>query len=132
MISEQFKHPFWIDNKGSYDTVPQKWLIECTVTLPAALNVRQLLSNSIHGLNGKVELTLGGERLGDVNIRRGICQGDSFSAVASVTTPIPLSIILRKVNIKKRRMRQATTIIVNFILSIFLIIFDNSRRLNGG
>ena len=29
----------------------------------------------------------------------------------------------------KRRMRQATTIIVNFILSTFHFIFDNSRRL---
>ena len=85
----------WIDYKKAYDMVPHSWLMECTTMLEIALNVREMLSNSMK--SWKVELTSGGQTLGAVNIRRGIFQGDSLSPILFVIALIPLSEILRKV-----------------------------------
>ena len=85
----------WIDYKKAYDMVPHSWLMECTAMLGVALNVRRMLSNSMK--RWKVELTSGGQTLGEVNIRRGIFQGDSLSPILFVMALIPLSEILRKI-----------------------------------
>ena len=45
----------------------------------------------------RTELSSGGVRLGDVNIRRGIFQGDSLSPLLFVLSLIPLTLVLRKV-----------------------------------
>ncbi len=42
---------------------------------------------------------LNGEELGDVDIKRGIFQGDSLSPLLFVLSMIPLSLLLRKVNV---------------------------------
>ena len=47
----------WIDYKKAYDMVPHSWLMECTTMLGIALNVREMLSNSMK--SWKVELTSG-------------------------------------------------------------------------
>ena len=44
----------------------------------------------------EVELSSGKETLAQVNIRRGIFQGDSFSPLLFVIALIPLTLILRK------------------------------------
>lgn len=43
-----------------------------------------------------MELTAGGEKLGEVNIKRGIFQGDSLSPMIFVLALIPLSTIIKK------------------------------------
>ena len=46
----------------------------------------------------KLSLAANGEDLGDVEVKRGIFQGDSQSPLLFVLSMIPLSLILRKVN----------------------------------
>ena len=43
-------------------------------------------------------LTSNGESLGEVDVKRGIFQGDSISPLLFVLSMVPLSLILRKVN----------------------------------
>ncbi|CAB4021725.1 Hypothetical predicted protein [Paramuricea clavata] len=59
-----------------------------------AANVRTFVESSME--NWKTELTSSGESLGNVNIRRGIFQGDNLSPLIFVMCMIPLSLILRK------------------------------------
>ena len=47
----------------------------------------------------KLSLTSNGEDLGEVNVKRRIFQGDSLSLLLFVLNMIPLSLILRKVNV---------------------------------
>ena len=39
-----------------------------------------------------------GKDLGEVNVKRGIFQGDSLLSLLSVLSMVPLSLILKKVN----------------------------------
>ena len=48
--------------------------------------------------NWKLELTSVGVSLGEVNVRRGIFQGDSLSPLLFVICMVPLTMVLRKVN----------------------------------
>ena len=43
-------------------------------------------------------MTANGEVLGEVNVKRGIFQGDSLSPMMFVLSMVPLSLILKKVN----------------------------------
>ena len=47
----------------------------------------------------KLSLTSNGKDLGEVNVKRGIFQGDSFSFLLFVLCIIPLSLVPRKVNV---------------------------------
>ena len=58
-------------------------------------NVKSLLANSME--KWKVILCLGNSELGEVEVRRGIFQGDSLSPLVFVLAFIPLSLILRRV-----------------------------------
>ena len=66
----------WIDYKKAYDMVPHSWIIERL---------------SLFG----IELWINSE-LGEVEIKRGIFQGDSLFSLVFVLALIPLSLILRK------------------------------------
>ena len=47
----------------------------------------------------KLSLTSNGKDLGEVDAKRGIFQGDSLSPLLFVLCMIPLSLVLRKVNV---------------------------------
>ena len=85
----------WIDFTKAFDMVPHSWIIKCMTIFGVASNVTRLLENSMKGW--RTELSSGGVRLGDVNIRRGIFQGDSLSPLLFVLSLIPLTLVLRKV-----------------------------------
>ena len=46
----------------------------------------------------KLSLTSNGENLGEVDVKRGIFQGDSLSPLLFILSMVPLSLILRKLN----------------------------------
>ena len=83
----------WIDYKKAYDTVPHSWII-CSDLFGPAENINSLLVNSME--KWKVMLYLGNSELVEVEIKRGIFQGDSLSPLVFVLVLIPLSLILRK------------------------------------
>ena len=86
----------WIDYRKAYDMIPHSWIRECLELFGVADNIKRILSSSMK--NWKLELTSSGVSLGEVNIRRGIFQGDSLSPLLFVICMIPLTMVLRKVN----------------------------------
>ena len=84
----------WIDYRKTFDIVPHSWILKCLQMFKVAGNVSHLVKHSMK--SWKVELSSGKETLAEVNIRRGIFQGDSFSPLLFVIALIPLTLILRK------------------------------------
>ena len=84
----------WIDYVKAYDMVPHSWIIEYLDLFGVAENIKSLLVNSIE--KWKVMLCSGNSELGEVEIKRGIFQGDSLSPLMFVLALIPLNLILRK------------------------------------
>ena len=84
----------WIDYKKAYDIVPYSWIIECLDFFGVAENIKSLLVNSMK--KWKVMLCSGNSELGEVEIKRGIFQGDFLSPLVFVLALIPLSLISRK------------------------------------
>ena len=58
-------------------------------------NVEDLLNNSMK--SWKLELNASGKTLGEVDIRKGIFQGDSLSPLLFVLYMVPLTWLLRRV-----------------------------------
>ena len=67
----------WIDYKKAYYMIPHSWIIECLDLFGVAENIKSLLVNSME--KWKVMLCTGNSELGEVEIKRGIFQGDSLS-----------------------------------------------------
>ena len=84
----------WIDYKKAYHMVPHSWTIECLDLFEVAENNKSLLVNSME--KWKVMLCSGNCELDEVEIKRGIFQGDSLFPLVFVLELISLSLILRK------------------------------------
>ena len=87
----------WIDYKKAYDMVPHSSIIEILKITKVAGNIQALITNSM-GKWGTL-LTSNEDDLGKVAIKRGIFQGDSFSPLLFVMAMIPLTLILRNVEV---------------------------------
>ena len=74
--------------------VPHSWVIECLDLFGVAENIKSMLVNSME--KWKVMLCSRNSELGEVEIKRGIFQGDYLSPLVFVLALIPLSLILRK------------------------------------
>lgn len=83
----------WIDYQKAYDLVPHSWIIETMNITGMAHNVIKLIKKTMGSWNTRLEYS--GEHLTNVDIKRGIFQGDSLSPLLFVTALIPLSVILR-------------------------------------
>ena len=94
----------WKDYKKAYDILPHSWFIECLDLLGVAENIKSLLVNSME--KWKVMLCSGNCELGEVEINRGISQGDSLSPLVFVLALISLSLILRKAKAVFRKQRE--------------------------
>ena len=86
----------WIHYRKAYDLVPHSWVNECMEMFGTAENLRTFLQKSMQ--QWRLSLTTNGEYLGEVNVKRGIFQGDSLSPLLFVLSMAPLSLILKKVN----------------------------------
>ena len=86
----------WIDYKKVYDFVPHSLINERMRLFGIADIVRNFLEKSME--QWKLSLTSNGEDLGEVDMKRGIFQGDSLSPLLFVLSMLSLSLILRKVN----------------------------------
>ena len=84
----------WMDYKKAYDMLPHSWIIESLQMARVAKNVEGLLRGSMS--DWKTVLTAGDETLGEVEIRRGIFQGDSLSPLLFVVAMIPLTLLIRR------------------------------------
>ena len=83
----------WIDYKEAYDMVLHLCIIDCLETVGKNEKIQRLLAESMK--SWRVELTSGEENLGDINIRWGIFQVDSFSPLFFVVCLLPLIHTLR-------------------------------------
>ena len=84
----------WIDYQKSYDLLPHSWILETMETTGMAKNVIELIRNSMRSWNTELEYL--GEKIAEVDIKRGIFQGDSLSPLLFVTALVPLSILMRE------------------------------------
>ena len=83
----------WIDYRKAYDFVRHRWIIESLSMLGIADNVRSFLEKSMK--KWKILLTSNGSDLCEVDVNRGIFEGDSLSPLIFVICMIPLSLLLR-------------------------------------
>ena len=84
----------WIDYRKAYDMLPHSWILETLGLIKVAKNIEDLLKRSM--ADWKIVLTADGQILGDVDISRGIFQGDTLSPLLFVVAMIPLTLLLRK------------------------------------
>jgi hypothetical protein len=84
----------WIDYQKAYDMLPHFWIVETMKLTGMAENVILLMKNSMRSWNTEMEYL--GEKIAQIEIKRGIFQGDSLSPLLFITSLIPLSIILRE------------------------------------
>src|SRR6185436_15423074 len=101
-------HVAWIDYKKAFDSLPHSWIHKCLQMLGISANVRQFLAKAMQSWN--TELTVNGQQIGQVSIRRGIFQGDSLSPLLFVVAMIPLSVNLRKTCLGYQTSKEAQRI----------------------
>ena len=77
----------WINYKKAYDMVPHSQIIEGLDLFGVAEYIKSLLVNSME--KWKEMLCSGNSELGEVEIKRGIFQGDSLFPLVFVLALIP-------------------------------------------
>ncbi len=85
----------WIDYRKAYDMVPHTWITSMLNILKISDNIKRIISGSMK--KWKTILESEGQELGEVQIKRGIFQGDSLSPLMFVVAMMPLSVVLRKI-----------------------------------
>ena len=93
----------WIEYRKAYNMVPHSSILKCLNMFGTARNIIILIGNST--ANWKTVLTPGGIRLRQVDIKRGIFQGDSISLCCNHATTK-----LRKMKAEDRLHKNTTPI----------------------
>ena len=88
----------WIHYRKAYDMVPHRWMIETMKMVGIVDNIMDLFKNSKE--TWRTETVACNENLVEVDIRRGIFLGDSFSYLLFAVVLIPLSIILNETSLQ--------------------------------
>ena len=77
--------------------IPHSWLIECLEPYGEEENTIRFLKNTMP--NWKTFITSSGTRLAEVNIKRGIFQGDSLSPLLFIVAMIPMTRVLERTEV---------------------------------
>jgi len=102
----------WINFRKAYDSVPHDWLLKCLKGFGVHNNICSLIAQSM--CYWRTTLTCCGVVLGNVEIQRGISQGDSLSPLLFVIALMPLSYLLR--DTKKGYSLKGSPLKVNHLL----------------
>ena len=62
----------WIYYKKAYDSVPHSWIVRCMGLVGVATNITLFMQKAVKMWN--TTLTINGETIGEVKIKRGIFQ----------------------------------------------------------
>ena len=87
----------WIDYRKAFHLVPDNWVNEYMEIFGIAENLKTFLQKSMQ--QWRLSLTANGEDLGEVKFKRGIFEEDSLLPLLFVLSMVPLSLILKKVNL---------------------------------
>ena len=74
--------------------MPHSWILECLKSLGISDNIQMFPEKTTK--TWRVELTCANQQLGEVNIERGIFQGDELSPLLFVVAMISLTHVLSK------------------------------------
>ena len=109
----------WVDYKKAYDMVPHWRIKECLDLFRVAENINTLIVLIVNSMDKwRVILFAGNSDLGEVDIKRGVFQVDSF-----ISFSFCFSIDLIKFDFKKDQGRQAKKRLV--------ILFSDDSKLYG-
>ena len=111
----------WIDYKKAFDSLPHSWISKCLEMFGVSSNITQFLKAAMQSWN--TLLTVNGQVVGQVRIRRGIFQSDSMSPLLFVAAMIPLTIILRKMRLGYQTSKTN--------VKISLLLYMNDLKLYG-
>ena len=101
-------HVTWIDYKKAFDSLPHSWIAKCLEIVGVSGNSRQFLRVAM--ALWKTVVTVNGQVLDYVHIRRGIFQGDSLSPLFYVIAMIPMTTILRQTGLGYQTSKSAAKI----------------------
>ena len=90
----------YVDHKEASVIIPHSRILKSLQLIGAADNIMNTLEKSM--TKWKVKLNAGDKVLGDVDLKRGIFQGDSLSPLLFVICLIPMTLILRKMKARYR------------------------------
>ena len=86
----------WIDFKKAYDSLSHHWIHTCLQLFRISDNICQTLLNVFPQF--KTNILLGKNKIGTVQIKRGIFQGDALSPLLFILSLAPLSRLLNNEN----------------------------------
>ena len=116
----------WIDYKKAFDMVPHSWLIECLELYGAATNIIDFIKGTMN--NWKTVLTAAGKTLAEVQIKRGIFQGDALSPLLFVLSMIPMTNVLNKMTNNGYQLERRGITINHLMFMDDIKLFGKSER----
>jgi hypothetical protein len=84
----------YIDYSKAFDSVPHRWLIKVLEVFKVCPKIQKVLASMM--TTWRTKLMLNGQDLGDIDILRGIFQGDSLSPLWFCLAMNPLSFLLNE------------------------------------
>ena len=98
----------WIDFRKAYDMVPHSWILDSLKMFGIAENLIDFVKSSMPSWS--TNLYCNDEYLGNVKIKRGIFQGDSFSPILFVIALIPITLALNKTKMGYKLSKDGPTL----------------------